>query len=349
MDELPTSFSEFTRIDIRSKGPIMVYGHGNSVVYAHGNSRVNSHGNSVVYAYGSSVVYAYDDSKVYAYDGSVIHAYGGSVAHAYSDSIVNTYNNSRVNANGNSVIYAYDYSVVYAYSNSIINTNDSSKVYAYGNPVVHAYDNSVIHAYDRSSINAHDNSKVYAYLTSVVYNHSTVTDLSVYDNSTLYLKVNCNNITSQDSVNIINNFIEPNFEQWLERGIVYADNIFRELKSTKTVGDKIIYHTDDGFVAKKGNKFSHGETIKDAINDLRYKISDRDKSEFKYLRKDTELYIDTAIEAYRTITGACYMGVKQFIESRNDIGDKITVNKIIDITVNSFGHDEFKKFVEKEN
>ena len=113
-------------------------------------------------------------------------------------------------------------------------------------------------------------------------------------------------------------------------------NIFKVKKLNK---DKIFYLVTDG-----NNKWSHGDTLKQAKDDLIYKIKSSDTSEYKNFTKDTEVSFEKGIEMYRTITGACSFGVKDFVKNNNIKNKKYKISEIINITENSYGHKEFKEF-----
>ena len=113
-------------------------------------------------------------------------------------------------------------------------------------------------------------------------------------------------------------------------------NIF---KVKKLNDDKIFYLVTDG-----NNKWSHGDTLKQAKDDLIYKIKSSDTSEYKNFTKDTEVSFEKGIEMYRTITGACSFKVKDFVKTKNIKNKKYKISEIIKITENSYGHDKFKKF-----
>ena len=155
-----------------------------------------------------------------------------------------------------------------------------------------------------------------------------------------------------DTVLILNDtrYLNISFETWLERGYVVADGIHAKLVSTKKLGDidvftvKKDFLTDtESYVVKRGDTFSHGETIEKAIEDLRYKLSSRDTSRFKNWKLDTEISVDDAIQSYRAITGACEFGVKDFV-SKVKIPKVITVGKVIEMTADKFGNREFTEF-----
>lgn len=143
---------------------------------------------------------------------------------------------------------------------------------------------------------------------------------------------------------------EPIF--WESNGVRYikVDNILSIIDShhgnvyrTHQVGyDKELYIVTDG-----ENNWAHGETLKEAKLDLIYKISDRDTSAYKNMSLDDVLTFEEAIIAYRTITGACSAGTRDFIEHRLPEPRKktYTIGEIIELTDNEYGSDKFKEFV----
>ena len=128
---------------------------------------------------------------------------------------------------------------------------------------------------------------------------------------------------------------------------IKADGMFTEIvhrrgnifKVKKLNDDKIFYLVTDG-----NNKWSHGVTLKQAKDDLIYKIKSSDTSEYKNFTKDTSVSFEKGIEMYRTITGACSFGVKDFVKTKNIKNKKYKISEIIKITENSYGHKEFKEF-----
>jgi hypothetical protein len=99
----------------------------------------------------------------------------------------------------------------------------------------------------------------------------------------------------------------------------------------------------ESYVVKRGEIFSHGETVEKVVEGLRYKLSDRDTTKFKNIPVTKNISLDEAIQAYRAITGACEFGVKSFVESMK-IPEPLTIKSVVDITVGHWGHDQFKEF-----
>ncbi len=91
-------------------------------------------------------------------------------------------------------------------------------------------------------------------------------------------------------------------------------------------------------------KYAHGNTIKEAKEDLIYKISNRDKSEYQNIDKAKKNSYEYCIEMYRVITGACAAGVKNFIESKGVKKQPYSVVEVAEITKGSFGNSDFVNF-----
>ena len=141
-------------------------------------------------------------------------------------------------------------------------------------------------------------------------------------------------------------------EKFYKRGLIFADGILTRLLSKRKIGKITFYKTRKlgskkiVYVAKKGNVFSHGETPRQSSKDLRYKISDRDTSNYKSWNIKTIKPIEEIISSYRVITGACFEGTKMFCEGKK-LPKKISVKKAIELTFGQYGNEKFKKFFEK--
>ena len=115
----------------------------------------------------------------------------------------------------------------------------------------------------------------------------------------------------------------------------------RNVYKVKKIADNGI-----GFIVTDGNgKFSHGNTIKEAKEDLIFKISNRDKSDYEALTLESKLTFEEAIECYRIITGACSFGTKDFVSNRLQKRKKeYTISEIIELTKNEYGGNTFSNF-----
>jgi hypothetical protein len=131
---------------------------------------------------------------------------------------------------------------------------------------------------------------------------------------------------------------------------ICCDGIFTEVLKTgrcfwklKKQGGK----KDVCFLVTDGNGlYAHGNSIKEAKADLMYKINGNESKEiYRDLTFDSVLSLSDAIRCYRVITGACFFGVKNFVES-NGLEDtkEISISKIVEITKNNYGGECFKEF-----
>ena len=129
---------------------------------------------------------------------------------------------------------------------------------------------------------------------------------------------------------------------------IKADGIFGKIVKQK--GN--VYHIQLGksedityLVTDGEGKWAHGETLKEAKDDLLYKIGERNKGNYKDLSLDSELSFKEAIVCYRVITGACSFGTRDFIENRlDDKKDEYTISEIIELTEGEYGNEVFKEF-----
>ncbi len=129
--------------------------------------------------------------------------------------------------------------------------------------------------------------------------------------------------------------------EWVE--VDFTDNIFayvlsnkKGVKKVETEEGKILYIVED----ENGNA-AHGETIKQAKEDLIYK---------SIARHDAPIPAKTTgkewVGIYRGITGACSAGVKIFVEKLNrDLNDVYTSDEVIALTHGQYGAEKFKEAV----
>lgn len=105
--------------------------------------------------------------------------------------------------------------------------------------------------------------------------------------------------------------------------------------------EKQLYLVTDG-----DNHWAHGDTLQEARVDLIYKINDRDTSMYDGMTLDDTLTFEEAIAAYRTITGACSPGTRDYINNRlpKPHKAKYTIREIISLTEGEYGSERFMKF-----
>ncbi|MEG6506716.1 hypothetical protein, partial [Nitratidesulfovibrio sp. 1201_IL3209] len=170
------------------------------------------------------------------------------------------------------------------------------------------------------------------------------------DNLTVggYLDLRGTGVTEENARRVREKSFPENFIlSWRGGKYVSVDGIFSEVLSRKGnvwkargIGEKkITYIVTDGH-----GKWSHGDTLKAAKDDLLYKIGSRDKSLYAEHTMDSTLPLEQAIEAYRVITGACAAGTRGFVESLSVVKAQYTIREICELTKGRYGHNEFTQF-----
>jgi hypothetical protein len=131
-------------------------------------------------------------------------------------------------------------------------------------------------------------------------------------------------------------------------GFSFADGVLARIVSQRGHVSRVIVcgKKDISFIVTDGDSHSHGATLKEARDGLLYKISSRDTSEFKRWTLEKVVSKRDAIRAYRAITGACELGVRDWME-QHEVPEKISVGEIIKLTNGSYGSEEFEKFFTK--
>ena len=137
--------------------------------------------------------------------------------------------------------------------------------------------------------------------------------------------------------------------EWNGRKYIKIDGIFSVVDSShgnvfhvhQLGKSKSMYVVTDG-----ENHWAHGDSLKEARADLIYKINDRDTSEYAKLNLDDTMTFEEAIAAYRTITGACAAGTRDYIENRlpKPHKEKYTVREMIELTKGEYQAETFKNF-----
>ena len=138
--------------------------------------------------------------------------------------------------------------------------------------------------------------------------------------------------------------------EWQDGKYILIDGILSEVIHRKgnvikalTLGS----NKESYIVSDENGNYAHGETLKDAYNDLRFKTANRSKDDYKELTVDSELSLTDAVICYRVITGACRFGVKEFCKAHNLIEKPYTISEIIELTRGSYGGDTFNNFFKK--
>jgi hypothetical protein len=355
LDALPAKFDEYTRIYIKSTERIIVRSAWeNSSVEAWENSSVEAWGNSSVEARENSSVVAWGNSSVVAWENSSVVARGNSSVEAWENSSVEAWGNSSVVAWENSSVVARGNSSVVAWGNSSVVAWENSSVVAWENSSVVAWENSSVVAWDTATVHLYWFAVAVVYLFATVYIKSRDAKVKkLYDKATAKL---CGDATDKQiedrhkTAQVIKSQKDLDFETYLERGYVKADGILQKLVSKKKLKSIEVYEVESlgikkekSFLIKKGDVFSHGKTIEEAKDSLKYKISTRDTSEFKKWKVTDKKPVEDLIKAYRAITGACEFGTKQFCENQK-LKPKYSIKEVITMTAGQYGSQQFAEF-----
>ena len=135
--------------------------------------------------------------------------------------------------------------------------------------------------------------------------------------------------------------------RWRGGQYISVDGIFSEVVSQKgnvwkirPIGKKsVTYLVTDG-----NGRWSHGDTLQEARDDLIYKIDNRDTSRYADLTMESVLPFAEAIEAYRVVTGECAAGTRQFVQSLASVKDAYSIREICDLTKGQYGAETFREF-----
>ena len=134
---------------------------------------------------------------------------------------------------------------------------------------------------------------------------------------------------------------------WENGKYIKVDGIFTEVLNQKGNVYKVkkLNNFKEFFLITDGNnKWSHGDTLKEAKEDLLYKISNISKDEFKSLTLESILPFEKAIECYRVVTGACSFGTKDFVTSNNIEIKDYSIKQMIELTKGKYGNENFTQF-----
>ena len=111
------------------------------------------------------------------------------------------------------------------------------------------------------------------------------------------------------------------------------------------------------YIAKCGDFFAHGDTLKQALFDASEKYNEnrplKDRiTEFneRYPDNDTKIDGNELFSWHHVLTGSCLFGRRSFCEEKGlDVNSKYTVKEFISLTENAFGSDVIKELKESRN
>jgi 16S rRNA U1498 N3-methylase RsmE len=107
----------------------------------------------------------------------------------------------------------------------------------------------------------------------------------------------------------------------------------------KLNNNKVFYLITDG------EKWSHGDTLQEAKEDLVYKVTNKTKDDYKLLTLSSILSFEEAVVCYRVITSACSFGVKDFVKNKLvKVENSYSIETIIEKTIGCYGNETFKNY-----
>ena len=114
-----------------------------------------------------------------------------------------------------------------------------------------------------------------------------------------------------------------------------------EVTKARYFGGKALSELDQCYVARSGDTYAHGNSIKRAIDDLAFKMADKlDREEvIAEIRSSGQV----TRHQYRAITGACQSGVDDFLRQAGvpeDL-DAMPLQDVLHITKGAYGGSTF--------
>ncbi len=139
---------------------------------------------------------------------------------------------------------------------------------------------------------------------------------------------------------------KPKIFFWRDRKYIKCDGIFSELVSHRgnVMRVRMIGKKEISYIVTNGENFAHGKTLKEAREDLVYKVTDRRKDDYEGFAKNHTFSHQEAIACYRTITGACSFGTRDFCENRLNKQKQYTIEQMAELTSGEYGNSTFRKF-----
>ncbi len=96
------------------------------------------------------------------------------------------------------------------------------------------------------------------------------------------------------------------------------------------------------FIAEKEGYFAHGDTVAKAISDCNFKFL-QNNLDINALVYEIKQKKTVSKNEYRLLTGACQLGVEQFCKENRIDSDSIELDRMIELTKNSYGSEKIKE------
>lgn len=131
--------------------------------------------------------------------------------------------------------------------------------------------------------------------------------------------------------------------------IANVDRYTMIMGSSKKAGDAVVYSAryfgggeigelKKCYIAKGGDYTAHGETAREALTDLRFKIL-QSSADIDEIITDVKRSGVVSVVQYRLITGACSEGVRRFIKEQGlpEGADVLPIKEVIELTRGHYG------------
>jgi len=131
------------------------------------------------------------------------------------------------------------------------------------------------------------------------------------------------------------------------KGLTIADGILARILQTKGSIKKILVvgkKSPSWLASDDDGNHAHGDTMKEAIEELAFKTGSRDVEKYRNMPMDTVKKPEDWAFIYRIVTGACKFGTKSFMDGKA-LKKSYTLSEIIEETNGAFGHDKFVEVV----
>jgi len=247
--------------------------------------------------------------------------------------------------NHNTIIAGYSNTITAGYSNTItagdsntITARDLNTITAESSNTITAESSNTIAARDLNTIKAESSDTITA-SNNCVYIRTDIFEVIMLEKGKKY----------QIAPYKIKGYLKDGIYSETGKKSVIIDGILSEVIKEKGNILHVKNHGEDkiSYIVKDGDVYSHGATLEEAKKSLKYKISNRDTTQYKDHTLDTKLSLTDLIRCYRVITGACEGGAKYFIE-QNKIEDReYVIKEFIEITKGQYGNETFAKFFSK--
>lgn len=153
------------------------------------------------------------------------------------------------------------------------------------------------------------------------------------------------NIIIQLAPDKIPGYIKNNIYSVTGKPAISVDGILSHIIKQKGNLYHVINYGENekSYLVVDGLVWSHGKSLKDAKESLKYKLVNRDTTFCRHWKPDEKIRTNLMIRAYRAITGACESQTRAFCESHN-LPKTISAIEAIKLTEGQPGSNQFKAF-----